>query len=263
MIYDMVLSPEQRLTPIDVERKIAAETGVDRKAVRIAIKGLIDSGELAYTYFGSSFLERSFHKPLPISKRIVIKPPNKMYIPEERNRDIVIAINLGVAFGNGRHPSTYLVLRALESLFLDQDYFVGMRSIRVLDVGTGTGILAIAAAKLGAHEIIGIDIDRLALAEALGNVEVNGLTEQITITSTPLEEIKGSFQLIMANIGYHTLETLCPLLVSRMKKRGLLILSGIKLHEWKVLLKTYLGYGLTPLQTEAEHSWVCSVLRKK
>jgi len=260
-VYDTVISSEQRLTPIDVERKVAVETGADRRVVRVAIKGLINSGELEYTHFGSSFLERSFHKPLRISKRIVIKPSSRMYI-SEGDRDIVIDINLGAAFGNGRHPSTYLILRALENLFLDQDYFVGIRPIRVLDVGTGTGILAIAAAKLGAHEIIGIDIDRLALAETSDNVEINGLTKQITITSTPLEEIKGSFQLVMANIGYRTLQLLCPILVSKMKEEGLLVLSGVTWHESKALLKTYLGYGLTLLQSEAERSWVCLVLKK-
>lgn len=261
-VHDMVVSSEQRLTPIDVERKVAVETGADRRMVRAAIKGLINSGELEYTHFGSSFLERSFHKPLRISKRIVIKPPNRMHMSEEGDRYIVIDINLGGAFGNGRHPSTYLILRALEDLFLDQDYFAGIGPVRVLDVGTGTGILAIAAAKLGAHEIIGIDIDRLALAEASGNVEINGLAKQIAITSTPLEETRGFFQLIMANIGYRTLELLCPLLVSKTKERGLLILSGVRWHESEALLRAYLGYGFTLLQSEAEHSWACLVLRK-
>ncbi len=261
-VYNAVVSSEQRLTPIDVKRKIAVETGVDRRVVKVAIKDLINSGELEYTHFGSSFLERSFHKPLRISRRIVIKPPNRMHVPEEGDRDIVIDINLGAAFGNGRHPSTYLILRTLENLFLDQDYFMGVSPIKVLDIGTGTGILAIAAAKLGAHEIIGIDIDRLALAEASGNVEINGLTKQITIASIPLEEIKGFFQLVMVNIGYHTLELLCPLLISKIEENGLLVLSGIKWHESEVLLRTYLGYGLTLLQSEAEHSWVCLVLEK-
>jgi len=190
-VYDTVVCSNQRFTPIGAEKKVAAETGVDRKVIKAAIKELVHEGVLRYTDFGNSFLERSMDRPVRISKRIVVKPPHKMYIPERE--DIVIDIKSGIAFGDGGHPSTYLILRTLDNMFSSKDYLKGRSFSKALDVGTGTGILAIAAAKLGIKEVIGIDIDRAAVFEAESNARINNLSAQITISDTPLEEIRSSF----------------------------------------------------------------------
>jgi len=92
-------------------------------------------------------------KPFRVSKRIVIKPPDKTYIAD--GNDIVIDIKSGAAFGDGGHPSTYLVLRVLDSMFSSSNYIKDMALSKALDVGTGTGILAIAAAKLGMKSATG------------------------------------------------------------------------------------------------------------
>ncbi len=192
---------------------------------------------LRYTYRGISFLEKSLDSPVRISRRIVVKPPYKIYTPERD--DIVINIISAIAFRDGGHPSTYLVLRVLDSIFLDKNYLKGRSFSRALDVGTGTGILAIASAKFGIKEVIEIDIDRAALFKAKNNIRINNLIDQITLSNTPLEEISSSFLLIMANIGSQTLKMICPLLIERMEEKGILVLSGFKAEECKALLRSY------------------------
>jgi ribosomal protein L11 methyltransferase len=259
-VRNIVLGFGKRLTPADVERMVSTDMGVDRKVVRVAIKELVSEGVLRYTYFGSSFLERSFDRPVRVSERIVVKPPHRMYT--SKKDDIVINIKSGASFGNGGHPSTYLILRALDGIFSSPNYLKGRSLSRALDVGTGTGILAIAAAKFGIREIIGIDIDRVALFEARDNIKINDLTEQITVSNTPLEDIRSLFSLIMANIGYKTLEALCPLLVERIEEEGILILSGFSLDGCESLLRTYLRDRLTLLHRQTEQNWVCLVFSK-
>ena len=205
-------------------------------------------------------METSLDRPVRISRRIVVKPPHKMYTPERD--DIVIDIISGIAFGDGGHPSTYLVLRVLDSIFSDENYLEGRTFSKALDVGTGTGILAIAAAKFGIKEVIGIDINRAALFEAKKNVRINNLTDQITLSDTPLEEIRSSFSLIMANIGGQTLNMLCPLLVERMEERGILVLSGFKKEEHEALLRMYVHKGLRLTHHSEEQNWTCLVLSK-
>lgn len=199
-------------------------------------------------------------KPFRVSKRIVIKPPDKTYVSD--GNDIVIDIKSGAAFGDGGHPSTYLVLRVLDSMFSSSNYIKDMALSKALDVGTGTGILAIAAAKLGMKNVVGIDIDPIALFEAERNVRINNLTEKITICNTPLEEITASFSLIMANIGGQTLEMLHLFLVERMEEGGMLVLSGFTTDGCMTLLNTYLRSGLILIRRDEERNWACLVLSK-
>lgn len=259
-VYDTVVSSNQRLTPIEVEKKAAAELGVQRRVIKAAIKELVHEGVLRYTYFGNSFLESSMDRPVRVSGRIVVKPPHKVYISEKD--DIVIDINSELAFGDGGHPSTYLVLRTLDSILSSPDYHKGRSLSKALDVGTGTGILAIATAKFGIKEVVGIDIDRTAVFEAEGNVRINNLIGQITISGTPLEEIRSSFSLVMANIGSQTLEMLRPLLVERIEEGGVLVLSGFTTDVCDALLKTYLQSGLKLIHRNEERNWACLILSK-
>jgi ribosomal protein L11 methyltransferase len=259
-IYYTVVNSNYKLTPIELVKKISSDMKVDKKMVEIAIKELVNEGILRYTYFGNSFLQVSMDRPVSISKRIIIKPPHKIYIP--RKGDIVIDIKPGSAFGDGGHPSTYLLLRTLDTLMLNIDYLNTNHLKNALDVGTGSGILAIAAAKLGIKEVLGIDINPAALYEAEENVRINNLTHQVTISDTPLERIEPRFSLVMANIGSKTLNILSPLIVERIEEKGFLILSGFTTYECKSLLKKYLKYNLILEYQIEEHNWVCLTLSK-
>jgi ribosomal protein L11 methyltransferase len=131
-----------------------------------------------------------------------------------------------------------------------------------LDVGTGTGILAIALAKLGAKKVVGVDIDRCAVSEATYNVSLNGLAGQVTISNTPLENLKGTYSVILANLAYPTLVKFSSLLSEKMERGGVLVLSGFKEPASKDLGKIYAEQGLRLIREETDREWVCLVLRK-
>jgi len=131
-------------------------------------------------------------------------------------RALVVRLDPGLAFGTGSHASTRLVLQALEKCLRGGD--------RVLDYGCGSGILAIAAAKLGAQEIAAVDIDPQALAATAANAEANGVSLRVASPeSLPAE----TYDVVLANILAGPLIALAPLLAARTRKGGRLLLSGI------------------------------------
>jgi ribosomal protein L11 methyltransferase len=260
IIYKTIIEANRKMTPGDVEKAVAS-TGVDRKRVRLAIKDLVGRGELSYTYvYGTSFLERSFDRPVRLSKRILIKPPQTPYQP--RPGEVVVDIATGAAFGNGAHPTTCLVLRALDHVFSGNLHAERQAPLNGLDVGTGTGILAIALAKLGVQDVVGIDIDPCAVSEAAHNVSLNGLSKKVSITDTPLEKLTAQYAIIVANIALPTLKRMAPLLSGRTEKDGLLVLSGFLESASKNLGETYAEHGLRLVREETERRWACMALRK-
>lgn len=261
LIHNMVVDASRKLTPGEVEKAVARASGADRKIVKLAIKDLVSLGELNYTFlYGTSFLEKSFDRPVRVSKRIVIKPPDKAYQPQPG--EVVVNIAKGAAFGNGAHPTTCLALRALDSVLGNSHYVKRGTPLTGLDVGTGTGILAIALARLGVQEVVGVDIDPCAVSEATHNVSLNGCAEQVTITNTPLENLLTYFSVIVANLAYPSLGRLSPLLSTRLEQKGVLILAGFKVGASKDLGKTYTNQGLRLIREEAHREWACLVLGK-
>lgn len=262
IISNTIIEANRKMTPGEVEKAIARATGLDRKTVKLAIRDLVSLGELSYTYlYGTSFLEKSFDRPVRLSKRIVIKPPEKAYQPQPG--EVVVNISTGAAFGNGAHPTTCLSLRALDFILDDSHYARRGTHLTGLDVGTGTGILAIALARLGVQKVIATDIDPCAVSEATYNVSINGLANQIRVTNTPLQELATYFTVVVANLAYPTLMKLSPLLSEKMEQGGVLILSGFKEPASKDLGKAYTEQGLRLIQEETDREWVCLVLRKQ
>lgn len=261
MVCDIVVDANRKITPREVEKAVARAVGVDRRTVKLAIKDLISLGELNYTYlYGTSFLEKSFDRPVRVSKRLVIKPPQKAYQP--KGGELVINIAGGAAFGDGTHPTTCLALRALDFILGDSHYLKRGMPLTGLDVGTGTGILAIALARLGIQQVVGVDVDPCAVSEATHNVSLNGLAERVTITHAPLEELLTYFSVIVANLAYASLVRLSPVLSARLGQKGLLVLSGFKEGASEDLGKVYTIQGLRLIRKETQREWVCLVLNK-
>lgn len=158
-------------------------------------------------------------KPFAITDGLVIKPTWEEYSPKEG--EAVIEMDPGMAFGTGHHATTSLCMSFIRQTLKGKD------STKVLDVGTGTGILAMAAALFGSTDVLGIDNDPDAVAAAFDNVAHNNLSESITIEITALEELSGQYDLVVANIIHDVLlmmrEDLARLTVSG----GSIILSGI------------------------------------
>ncbi len=163
----------------------------------------------------------------------------------------------GMAFGTGTHETTQLVSELLPQLLKNYS------RAKVLDVGTGTGILAMVAALLGEHEILGIDNDAIAVEVAQENVSYNHLQKQIAIEVTPLAEITGEYDLVIANIIDGVLQGMRPDFLRLLKKGSCLVLSGILQEREKVFLERFLvNKDFELLQRNLKGEWVSLVIKK-
>ncbi|MDY0189892.1 MAG: 50S ribosomal protein L11 methyltransferase [Desulfuromonas sp.] len=193
-----------------------------------------------------------------IGRRLVIKPSWEDYSPQPD--DVVITLDPGMAFGTGTHGTTHLCLEHLAQLF--DEPATGGAPQRVLDVGTGSGILSLAAAALGAHEVVACDIDAQSCLTARENIAINGYEAQIDVTSTLLEELDYGFDLILANILAEENIRLSIPLVERLASSGTLILSGILREKVALVTTAFAHFELAGPQIFYEEDWACIVYTK-
>jgi ribosomal protein L11 methyltransferase len=165
-------------------------------------------------------------EPLPIGERFLIVPPWNRACESGR---ISITVLPGQAFGTGHHPTTSGALIAIDELIAHH------KIARAIDVGTGSGILAIAMAMLDVGKIIAIDVDAIALGNARENAELNGVSRRIAFTTTPVVRTRGKFDLVVANILSKTLIAMAPDLKRLVAVGGHLVLGGILAREAKSL----------------------------
>jgi len=198
-------------------------------------------------------------KPLKVTSRLVIRPPWEDY--QAATHEVVITIYPGMAFGTGRHPTTVLCLQALEEVMAQQTLPVRESAWQVLDVGTGTGILALAAARLGAR-VLAIDVDPEAVAAALENVRLNALGDAILVEDTPLAKLRQQFPLILANLTALDLKQYAEALAGRLASGGALIASGFLTEDLPALLDRFVAIGLKQAGLLTEEDWVALVLRR-
>ncbi|MBS2026828.1 MAG: 50S ribosomal protein L11 methyltransferase [Deltaproteobacteria bacterium] len=152
-------------------------------------------------------------------------------------RSTKIVIEPGMAFGTGDHPTTHFCLEALDRALSER------HGASVLDVGTGSAVLAIAARKLGAGRVVGTDNDPVAIRVALENAERNGATD-LELSTADLHEVSGTFDIVLANILANTLTELAEAITAKVAPRGLLVLAGILSNQAEEVLVPYLGRGL-------------------
>ena len=181
--------------------------------------------------------------------RIVIQPPWVARPVGLRRDDIVLEIDPGRAFGSGSHPTTRLVLAALERLVTP--------GCAVLDVGCGSGVLAVAAAQLGAGSVVAIDVDEEALEATRANVSRNHVEQQVTVAHTPVGAVDGRFDLVLANIGLVTITELAPAIAAR---APVLVLSGLLADRWQPVLGAFAELSLN--EAREEDGWVALELRR-
>lgn len=201
---------------------------------------------------------KKYFLPLRVSKNIVIKPTWERYSPA--GHDIVIEIDPGMAFGTGQHPSTRMCLEALEDVLLKHRT---VKQLKALDVGTGTGILGIACAKLGVEKVLCVDIDKKATEIAKENVAINQVEDKVKIINGDVFTIHESFDLIVANLTAKILIKLRTHLLSLLKKSGCLIISGIIEQNMADMEKHFIAAPFAPPQIITEKEWVCYVLKKR
>ncbi len=234
--------------------------GEDPRPVMDAVAGfLADMGRGAATYARVEEEDwarawRSLFKAGPVSPRLFIRPPGDPAEGPEGSK--VIEIRPSRAFGTGIHPTTRMCLIALDRLMGET------ASPSVLDVGTGSGILAIAAALLGASEVVAIDVDPDALVVAGENVERNRVAGAIRLSAAPLYELTGEFSLVLANLTKETLIAEAGPLASRVGPGGRLVAAGILEGQADEVEAAFSSLGLTLTQTLSQDEWRTLVLGK-
>lgn len=201
---------------------------------------------------------KKYFKPLRVTKNIIIKPTWERYSPG--GHDIIIEMDPGMAFGTGQHPSTRMCIQAMEDLIL-QDRTA--RGWRVMDVGAGTGILGIAAAKLGAGKVVCVEIDKQAAEISGENVRMNGVEDRVDVIPQDVTTIHEIFDLIVANLTAKMLIKLRPHLISLLRRGGVVVMSGIIEQNREDMEHHFFTEPFVVQRTITEKEWICYVLTKE
>lgn len=238
------LPKDSDLLPLrEALQSLPAVTGMDLGSLRLTVENVQDKEWAEYW--------KRFYKPFHLGDRLVVRPSWEQY--QAKPDDLVIHLDPGMAFGTGTHESTALCARLIEKHY---------QGGRVLDVGTGSGILAIAAALLGASDVLAIDIDPTAVRTARENVKKNGLSGQISVqTGDLIKGVEGRFQLAVANILADVIITLARPLRANLLPGAVFICSGIIRERAQDVLEALTGMGYELLDDSRQGEWVAFAFR--
>ena len=193
---------------------------------------------------------KQYFKPIKLGKRIVVKPSWEDYAAQ--GDELIIELDPGMAFGTGAHPTTQLCLRAMELLVRP--------GMTVADIGTGSGILALGAARLGATKVFATDIDPLPRTIARENIAHNQLQSTIHLLEMDdFDLLAHGCDIVVANIIANTIIELAPEIAKRIKPNGFFIASGIVEEHHDTVKDALAAVGLNLLQTLRDDIWVCLV----
>ena len=185
-----------------------------------------------------------------ISNRFVIKPTFKNYTPQKD--EIVLTIDPKMSFGTGEHQTTKLVMKFLEKLVKKND--------RVLDVGSGTGILSIASVKLGAIYAVAVDNDELCFDNCKENCDLNQVSDKIKILCGEINDVEeNDFDIVIANIQKNVLIEIAQQIKSKLKKNGIVILSGLLKEDEPDITRRYSSLGLIKKELQTLDEWIALV----
>jgi ribosomal protein L11 methyltransferase len=195
---------------------------------------------------------KAFFPVLHVSRRLVICPAWRSY--RARRDEAVIRLDPGMAFGTGQHPTTLMCLRALEETL--------QPGAAVLDLGTGSGVLALAAARLGASDVLALDNDPLAVRSARENVRLNGLEALVRVEEGTLQAGTGPFDVIVANISAATIVELAAAMTASLKAGGVLIAGGFSEARSEEVAAVLSAAGITVERTLSDGDWRTHVGRR-
>jgi len=261
----------QKVTGFFLLGEIDSEEKIETAAVKILARVTDELEELFGIYTltlpdleTSTFADQDwatswqqFFTTVEIIPGLIIKPSWEEYTPQPGQK--VITMDPGMAFGTGQHASTKLALSLIAACFKSA---AESRPGRVLDIGTGTGILAMATALFGADEIMAVDNDPEAVTVATHNARVNQLDWNIGISTRPLDEVQGKFDLICANIIHDVLVEMAPAISRLAAHDSAVVLAGILTGEQETNIRhVYLKHGLEFVRAEHEEEWAALLLK--
>lgn len=194
---------------------------------------------------------------LPPVDSLIIVPAPTSYIPPF---GLPIFIQRGRAFGLGCHPCTIYCLQGIQYIYAQEPDTI--RSGKILDAGIGTGILSIVAAKLGAENIIGVDINDESIKEAQENIKFNNITKGIQILHYSVKDIKEQFNLILANLYGYFLSQNASHFVNLLSPKGWLLVSGISVPHDEFVVSIFIENGLLEYVRYRDDEWSAFLLKK-
>jgi ribosomal protein L11 methyltransferase len=200
-----------------------------------------------------SRLWRKHYRPIRVSERLTVFPAWEP-LPSSF-QGILIRMDPGPAFGTGEHATTRMCLKAIEEC-------AGQPPWTMLDVGTGSGILGIYGAKLGAESVLALDNDPDALRWAERNIALNEVSNSIHLSSRSLREIEEQFTMVAANLILDTILELMPLFARVVEPEGWLILSGLLKEQIFEVRRALAREGFRDVHVLQEQEWACMVARR-
>ena len=196
---------------------------------------------------------KQYYKPSKVGEKIVVKPIWEEY--EEKEGELVVNLDPGMAFGTGTHETTRMCIQALEKYVKEES--------TVFDVGCGSGILAIAAAKLGAKLAVGVDLDPVAVEPAIENVGYNNLNNIEILHGNLVEVIDGKADIVVANILAEIICILTDDVKRVMKDGGVFITSGIIHDRVDMVCEKLEATGFEVIEKNRDGEWNCIVAKLK
>ena len=237
------------------------ESGVLKDDVETILKAFNDENLIdSYSITEENIENRNWNEEwekkvrvIEVTDKVVIKPSFKEYTPKEGQ--VIIKIDPKMSFGTGEHQTTRLVIGFMEKYIAN--------GAKVLDVGCGTGVLAIGAVLLGASQAVGIDNDEWCLLNGNENVALNGLNDKVEIRLCETKDVsENDFDMILANINKHILLDIGDHLYGKLKASGTLVLSGLLTTDEEEIVNHYSAKGLKLLEKASLEEWIALVFVK-
>lgn len=198
---------------------------------------------------------KKYYHPVKVSNTITIVPTWEQYEPAN-NEELIIELDPGMAFGTGTHPTTTMCVQALEKTVKNSDF--------VIDVGTGSGILSIAAAKLGAKQVTAYDLDEVAVSAAKQNIALNHVQQHVTVyQNNLLDDVNEQADIVIANILADVIIRLVNNAAITVKQDGYFITSGIIQQKQKDVQQAIETAGFMVIEVMRVEDWVTIIAQKR
>ncbi len=259
----ILFDSEAKLTPRSYIREITTRFKISSAAAKKVLQRFVEQQELCYQYhFGSTYIEKSFLKPVPVSDHFVLVPL------ASRNREsapftaIDIILEQGISFGSGQHPTTRLCLAAIDYCMFEQQMFRNEKEPAAADIGTGSGVLAIALCKSGIARCNAYEIDPVSVHEAKKNIAHNGLEHCISLSDTTMTGQKNTYHVICANLRFPTLKSMSDVIRSSLADTGIAIFSGVREWEKQDMILHFSKKGFALVWQADDKNWSAFVLKK-
>jgi ribosomal protein L11 methyltransferase len=224
------------------------------RQVKGAVADLVAAGQLCYTsHYGSSYIESAYDRPILVSRHVVIKPPGTKW--QSAPGQCSVNLERGAAFGGGEHPTTRMAIDLIDDLLHHPEWRLHKHTLQVIDIGTGSGVLALVAAALGVSRVHAIDTDPCAVFEARRNIFLNRLQDRITIAQDDQAVLSPAYDIVIANLRTPTLLSLRHFVRKNNADRCALVFSGLKTDEVAGLCLLYRKGGYWLYQNRVEKGW--------